>query len=172
MEIELERTFLVKSLPKDFEKSNYAEIIDIYIPENEEHPVLRIRKRKDIFEITKKTILRGKDSSVQTEQTISLSENEFLKLSKIKGKRLRKIRYYFNFKNRVAEIDVYKDDLEGLVMVDFEFNLEKEKEEFQMPEFCLAEVTQEKHTAAGMMAGKKYSEISNLLSKYSYKKII
>ena len=41
---ELERTFLLKHLPKDLAKCRSKEIIDIYIPKSREHPTLRIRK--------------------------------------------------------------------------------------------------------------------------------
>lgn len=39
-----------------------------------------------------------------------------------------------------------------------------------MPDFCLADVTQEKFTAGGILAGKKYSDIEAELEKYGYKK--
>ncbi len=173
MEIELERTFLVKKLPEDLkEKSNIAEIIDIYIPKSIEHPILRIRKRGNVFEITKKAPLVGNDSSEQSEQTIPLTEEEFKSLSEINGKRFRKIRHYYNFENRVAEIDVYKDGLEGLVVADFEFESSIEKNNFQMPDFCLADVTQEKSIAGGILAGKEYSDIKPFLDKYNYQRIL
>lgn len=172
MEIELERTFLVKRLPEGFEKSDSIEIIDIYIPASAEHPVLRIRKRGDSFEMTKKMPLVGTDSSEQHEQTIPLSETEYQELSRIKGKRFRKIRYYYNFENRTAEIDVYQDDLEGLVVVDFEFDSSEKKNSFQMPDFCLADVTQEKAFAGGMLAGKAYSDVEPFLAKHGYRKIV
>ncbi len=42
MEIELERTFLLKYKPKDLEKYKSVEILDIYFPYSSEHPVLRL----------------------------------------------------------------------------------------------------------------------------------
>ena len=47
----------------------------------------------------------------------------------------------------------------------------EEKEKFIMPDFCLAEITQEKFCAAGWLAGKKYSDIEQFLGTYGYKKI-
>jgi len=172
MEIELERTFLIKKIPDELEKSNSLEIIDVYIPEAAEHPVLRLRKKGANMELTKKVPLVGTDSSEQKEETIHLSEEEFKELQRIGGKKLRKTRHYYNYNNRVAEIDVYKDDLEGLVVVDFEFNSVDDKNNFIMPDFCLADVTQEKCIAAGIVAGKKYSDIQPILEKYGYRKIL
>jgi len=170
MEVELERTFLIKELPKDLKGCKFVEVLDIYIPQSATHPILRIRKKGGVFEMTKKAPVEN-DSSEQSEQTISLSEQEFSELSKLKGKRLRKNRYYYPINSKTAEIDVFLDELEGLVLVDFEFNSIEEKTNFRMPEFCLADVTQEEFLAGGFLAGKKYSDIQFLLEKYNYQKI-
>lgn len=171
MEIELERTFLLKNIPAGLEKCKSTEILDIYIPRLVEHPILRIRKRDNGFEMTKKFPLKGSDSSEQGEYTIHLSKEEFEELAQLEGKRLRKIRHYYPWNNRTAEIDIYLDDLAGLAVVDFEFNSREEKDKFEMPEFCLFDVTQEKLFAGGILAGKKYSDIEQFLEKHNYKKI-
>lgn len=172
MEIELEKTYLLKNLPEGLNFLKSTEIIDIYIPTSEGHPVLRIRKKGDRLEITKKRPIKGNDSSEQSEETIILSDEEFKELSQLKGKRFRKIRHYYNFENcKSMELDVYKDELEGLAVVDFEFNTTEEKDKFQMPNFCLVDVTQEKNFAGGILAGKKYSDVETFLLKYGYKKL-
>ncbi len=170
MEVELERTFLLKKIPEGLKDCKSIEIFDIYIPQSVPHPVLRIRKRGEVFEITKKTPIEN-DSSEQEEQTISLSKEEFSELSALDGKKLRKIRYFYPINSRAAEIDIYLDNLEGLTTADFEFNSSDEKSDFRMPDFCLAEVTQEEFAAAGYLAGKKYEDIQSFLEKYNYKKI-
>lgn len=170
MEIELERTFLAKSLPPDIGNCRKMEISDIYIPTDEPHPILRIRKKGDKYEITKKHPVEGKDSSRQSEETIPLSKEEFLELATLKGKRARKIRHYYQCGANTAEVDVFQDDLKGLVLVDFEFKTVAEKDEFGMPDFCLADVTQEKAFAGGILVGKKYSDVEPFLEKYGYKK--
>lgn len=171
MEIELERTFLLKYKPKDLEKSKSKEIIDIYLPESAVHPVLRIRKSGDKYFITKKTIISGTDSSEMKEETILLSKEEWEALASIKGKRFRKIRYYYPFEERIPEVDIYQDKLEGLCVVDFEFTEKEDKNNFKMPDFCLLDVTQEEITAGGMLAGKEYKDIEPFLDKCNYKKL-
>ena len=172
MEIELEKTYLLKEFPKNIKEYKFSEITDIYIPTAEEHPILRIRKKGDKFEITKKHPIKGNDSSEQSEETIALLKEEFEEFNQLKGKRFRKIRHYCNFDGcKSMELDVYKDDLDGLVVVDFEFETVEDKDKFQMPDFCLADVTQEKWFAGGILAGKKYSDIEPVLLKYRYKKI-
>ncbi|EKE11006.1 MAG: hypothetical protein ACD_15C00159G0002 [uncultured bacterium] len=172
MEIELERTFLAKYIPEGLDKCECREILDIYIPLSAAHPSLRIRKRGDIYEVTKKEIIYGNDSSEMSEKTISLTKDEFNELAKIQGKRLHKNRYFFPYENKTAEVDVFLDDLAGLVVVDFEFESREEMEKFAMPDFCLAEVTQDKTMAGGMLTGKSYRDILGDLEKYNYKKII
>lgn len=171
MEVEIERTFLLKNIPAGLKKCKSIEILDIYIPKSAKHPILRIRKKGDVFEMTKKSPLVGNDSSEQEEQTIPLTKEEFKELSKIEGKRFRKMRYFYPLDGKIAEIDIYLDNLEGLGVVDFEFNSRQEKNSFKEPDFCLVDITQDKIFAGGLLAGKKYSDIESFLEKYNYKKI-
>ncbi len=169
--IELERTYLLKEIPKNLKSCKFKEIIDLYIPKSNQHPVLRIRKNGSKFEMTKKQPIKGNDSSCQEEQTITLSEEEFKELNKIDGKKIHKIRYYYDCNNKIAEIDVFQDLLNGLILVDFEFETTEEKDSFKIPEFCLADVTQDKFIAGGMLCGKSYKDIENELKQFKYKKL-
>lgn len=170
--MELEKTFLLKKIPEGLKDCKSIEIFDIYIPQSVLHPILRIRKRGEVFEITKKSPIDLNDSSEQSEETILLTKEEFSDFLKLDGKRVRKIRYYYPINNKTAEIDVFLDDLKGLALVDVEFSSDEEKSSFIMPDFCLVEVTQEKGTAGGILAGKKYSDIQPVLDKYGYKKLV
>lgn len=170
MKVELERTFLLKDLPKDIKDCKSVEILDIYFPTTMPHPILRLRKKGSRFVLTKKAPVKN-DASKQREQTITLSEEEFLELSALPGKKIRKIRYYYPIDGYLAEIDIFLDDLQELILVDFEFSSIKEKERFSMPSFCLADVTQEEFVAGGFLAGKKYSDIESSLKKYNYQKL-
>jgi len=170
--IELERTYLAKELPKDLKECENKEIVDIYLPKASDHPVLRLRKNGDNYEMTKKKPIKDNDSSKQLEQTIVLDKEEFEALQKVSGKRVAKRRYRYPYQGLVAEFDVFTEDLVGLIVIDVEFENEKEKDNFQMPEFCLVEVTQDKFIAGGMLCGKKYDDIKQELVKLEYKKII
>jgi CYTH domain-containing protein len=68
-------------------------------------------------------------------------------------------------------VDVFQDELSGLVLVDFEFKEVTDKNNFEMPDFCLSDVTQDKFFAGGMLCGKKYSDIEVHLGELGYKKI-
>ena len=169
--IELERTFLVKRIPDELKNCESKEIIDIYLPKEERHPKLRIRKNGNKFEITKKEPETQGDFSKQVEYTIPLKEKEFISLSKIDGKKIHKIRYYYKYNDQIAEIDLFLGELKGLIIADFEFENEDEKNNFEIPDFCLAEVTQEEFIAGGFICGKKYEDIEEHLKKYDYKRL-
>lgn len=168
--IELEKTYLAKTLPDNLTDYKFKEITDIYIPKTSRHPTLRLRKNGEQYELTKKTPI-DKDPSRQQEDTINLTEEEFNTLKNIDGKKLRKKRYYYLHNGRTAEIDIFQDELEGLVVIDFEFTLVEEKDSFNMPYFCLADITKEEFIAGGMVCGKRYEEIEDKLIKFGYKKL-
>lgn len=170
MEIELEKTFLVRKLP-DLKNAKVNELLDIYIPTIAEHPCLRVREKSGEYTITKKQPVHGKDSSEQVEQTIPLTLDEFKEFSILSGKRVHKKRYTQQFGKITMDLDIFLDGLSGLVLVDFEFTEKEEKDLFKMPDWCLADVTQEKFIAGGVLAGKVYADVEQNLFNYGYKKI-
>jgi CYTH domain-containing protein len=76
-----------------------------------------------------------------------------------------------NLAGRSAEIDIYQEKLQGLAVIDFEFDNEDEKDEFMTPDFVLADVTQDEAVAGGYLAGKSIEDIMPLLLKYGYTKV-
>lgn len=170
-ETELELTYLAKELPPDLATKPSKMLVDVYYPSADPHPLLRIRQKGDSYEITKKVMANGTDSSHMLEHTISLSPEEFAALTAAPGKRVAKRRYDFEYQGRKAEIDVFDGDLEGLVVVDFEFTDRDNQLSFQMPDFCLADVTQEAFIAGGKLAGKSYADIQADLDRYGYQKL-
>lgn len=173
MQEEFELTYLVKKLPDNFStQTKSKEILDIYLPSTSEHATLRVRKLGDRYEITKKEPVSGTDSSHQHENTIPLTKEEFEELSTLKGKRVRKIRYYYEEEGAFFEIDVFQDNLTGLVLVDVEFHSNEEKAMFVPPEWFGADVTQEKFIAGGVLCGKAYEDIQDHLDKFQYSSLI
>jgi CYTH domain-containing protein len=170
--IELEKTYLAKKLPNALKSCEFKEIIDVYLPKTSVHPKIRLRKNGNEFELTKKEPVNDGDASHQNEQTIVLTETEFNDFNRqLEGKRVRKIRYLYDHNGRIAEFDVFQDELTGLVVVDFEFATLDEKENFQMPDFCLCDITQEDFVAGGMICGKSYADIEDNLKKFGYVKL-
>ncbi len=169
VQVELELTYLARFLPEGLEKCPSTLVADVYYPASEAHPLLRVRQRGEQYEITKKVMAHGTDSSHQIEHTIELTEAEFQALTQQGGKRVAKRRYLYNYQGRTAEVDVFEGELAGLVEVDFEFDDRADQLAFAMPGFCLADVMQEAFAAGGKLAGKRYGDIEPDLKRYGYK---
>lgn len=171
-EIELELTFLAKELPENIKTVEPIRISDIYIPDTPEHSHLRLRQKGDKYEITKKMPVVEGNSSEQIEQTIPLTKDEFEALAICSNKRVIKDRYKVEIEDKMAEVDVFRGGLEGLVLIDFEFDTVEEKANFKIPSIALADVTQEEFVAGGLLAGKIYNDIALELERFGYKKVM
>lgn len=169
VELEREKTYLLKRLPKDLQNCKSEVIRDFFVPASAEHPILRLRQRGDHYEITKKQPLNEGDASKQEEHTIQLTKSEFEALTTGETKQFSKRRYYCNIESAKAEVDIYLDALQGLAVVDFEFGSDKDFQAFTDPSICLADVTQEEGLAGGILAGKSYKDLKPVLDKYNYK---
>ncbi len=168
-EIEYELTFLARALPPEIAGVKPKRLVDIYVPEDMSvHPHLRLRQKGNDYEITKKQPVEDADSSTQIEITIPLEKPEFDTLAASSQRSVTKDRYKVILDGKTAEVDVFRDKLEGLVLIDFEFASQKEKAAFKAPDICLADVTQEAFTAGGLLAGQSYANIVAELKKYGY----
>ncbi len=177
VELEREYTFLVDELPADIGTFPSKIIEDNYIPGDVDHPIIRIRRNGEKYVITKKypadsaDELSG-DSSRMVEHTIELSLDEYRALNQLPGKRFKKRRFAYEVDGQAAEVDVYLDDLAGLVVIDFEFDSDEAMATFQRPDFIGPDVTQDSLVAGGMLCGKKYADIADeLLEKYDYRPV-
>lgn len=170
-EIEIEKTYLAKSLPSGLDLCKSKEIIDLYIPKSSPHAKLRIRKSGDSYTITKKKVVNEGDASTQIEQNIEITKEEFDALSQIPANTIRKIRYYYPYGEHTAEIDVFMDRFEGLALIDIEFNSQEELQKCMMPDFCLADVTNEDCFAGGVLSHSDFSDIRDTLEKFNYNKL-
>lgn len=170
-EIEYEKTYLLRQLPEDIEKVPYVTIRDTYIPDTADHAHLRLRAKDNSYVITKKNPVAGTDSSVQYEHTIELTKEEYDALVTCSKKTAVKRRYVMQVAGRTAEIDLYGEELSGLVVIDFEFSSETEKDVFEMPDICLVDVTQDETVAGGYLPGRSYEDIEPALRKYGYERI-
>ena len=167
--IELELTFLAKRIPSEINNITPTRIVDIYIPDTLDHSHLRLRQKGDQYELTKKTPIQNGDASAQLEQTITLTKQEFDAIAVVSQKKVVKDRYRVELNNREAEVDVFLDKLQGLVVIDFEFATPEEKANFITPnDVVLADITQEDFIAGGLLAGKSYQDIEPELKRFDY----
>lgn len=171
-EIELEVTCLAGSIPAELAGATPKEILDVYIPAGRDiHSKLRLRKKGDKYEITKKVLINADDASAQQEFTIPIVAAEFETLAVASDKRVQKHRYQVVIEGYDAEVDVFQGSLEGLVLIDFEFASLAEKTAFTQPACCLEDVTQEEFIAGGQLAGRSYDDISADLNRFGYTRL-
>lgn len=168
---EIETTYLAASLPENLASYNHKKLMDVYFPAGAAHPSLRIRQKGDAYVLTKKRQVEANDASVQTEEDIELTREEFEALRAGNGKVVTKVRYEVPYDAYTAEVDVFTGELDGLVLVDIEFESKQERDAFRKPDFCGADVTQEEFIAGGMLAGKNLADIQGELDRLQYKSL-
>lgn len=170
--LELELTYLAARLPEEVLEAKPKRLTDFYVPGDLAiHPRLRIRQKGDRYELTKKLPAAGDDASQHHEQTLPLTAEEFDTLSQATSRAVSKDRYEVTINGRAAEVDVFRGELKGLVLIDFEFASHEEMNSFTRPDVCGADVTQEDFIAGGLLAGRTYADISGDLDRLGYKRI-
>ncbi len=169
VEIELELTYLARVIPDGVTECENITIEDMYFPAGDDHPKTRIRKKGDDHQFTRKIQIDPNDAGQQEEHNVPLTAAEYDALAQGNGRRVSKSRYYLPYGGRIAEVDVFSAPLDGLVVIEFEFDNVTDKAAFEMPTFCLADVTQEAFIAGGKLAGKTYQDIQQELERFDYK---
>lgn len=138
MNIEIERKFLVKTLP-DLKKHKKSYILQRYIASE---PEIRLRKLDNKYIITKK----GDGTSIREEEEIEVSEEVFEFLGGYeKNNFIEKYRYYIPLESGlIAELDEYLDYLEGFFTVEVEFKNISDMKSFKPPIWFGEELTEKK----------------------------
>ena len=115
---EIERKFLVKSLPDNFKRARHFTIEQGYLATESAGRQVRLRKAGSVVSLTFKV---GRDSH-REEREIKLSPKQFAALwPATLGRRLRKVRYEIPWDNVLIEIDIYRGRHAGLVVAEVEF---------------------------------------------------
>lgn len=135
---EIERKFLLQRVPS---LANGLQSIDIeqgYLAIDEETEVRVRRADPDRF-IT----VKGGQGEVRDEVEIAISDEQFAALWPLtEGRRLGKRRLVITLERGLeVELDVFKGELEGLLIAEVEFESEAESDEFEPPGWLGEEVT-------------------------------
>jgi CYTH domain-containing protein len=166
--IELEISYLAAAIPEGLAECKSVEIEDTYFPAAQRHAKMRIRRKDNTYTLTKKEQIDPNDAGQQREFNLALTLDEYTALRQGDGRTVSKTRYFMPYQGHIAEVDIFGGPLEGLVVIEFEFDSLEEKDAFGMPDFCSADVTQEEFIAGGMIAGKAYADIAADLDRYDY----
>lgn len=161
-EIETERKFLVKYLPKNYKKNRLLKIEQAYIEfAPKEH---RVRKKNDIYLET----FKGEGELSRTEEEIEITKEQYDSLLQKKVSRLIvKDRYMIPIKKKLtAELNIYKNELKGLFVIEVEFDSLDDSYKFKPLEWFGTEVTYDKKLKNQSLATLDLMEIENLPKEY------
>ncbi len=141
--MEIERKFLIKTLPENLESYPHKQISQGYI--SDINPSIRIRQQDDKYLLTIKSVSnvdKDKQHLMNNEIEFVITKEKFYNLStKVENTFIEKTRYYINLGDLTAELDVFKNALSPLITVEVEFNSEEEALSFQPPDWFGLDVT-------------------------------
>ncbi len=118
--MEIERKYLVGSLPENLDAFPHVEIEQGYLCTS---PTLRIRRMGDAFILTVKEKVHSLSSAiVNREEEFFLSSESYARLrGKCEGIMVEKTRYRIPVGKYTAELDIFHGRHEGLLLVEVEF---------------------------------------------------
>lgn len=132
---EIERKYLIHSLPDDLESYPYHEIEQAYLCTE---PVVRIRKQDDEYYMTYKS----KGLMIREEYNLPLTAESYAHLkTKIDGHLISKRRYLIPHGEHTIELDVFHSPRSGLTLAEVEFSSEEAALSFQAPDWFGEDVT-------------------------------
>ena len=136
-QLEIERKFLIRKLPRNLQHYPHAEIAQGYLAINRRAHV-RLRKKGRICTLTFK---RG-PAGAREEREIRLNRDQFAILwPATAGSRLTKTRFYVPWQTLTIEIDIYGGSHEGLRVAEVEFPDAQSYRSFRPPAWLGEEVT-------------------------------
>lgn len=155
--LEIERKFLVNHLP-DLEGVDNSDLLQGYLSIS---PEVRIRRDGNTFYLTKKS----DDLLAREENEVEIQSDAFNILSSVVvGNLISKRRYRVPISSSlIAELDVYHEQLSGLVTVEVEFSSEEESASFIKPEWFGEEITFDKRFKNKALS--QLDSISSLIDK-------
>ncbi len=160
--IERERRYLLKDLPEGMTRADpHVQITDNYITGTR----LRLRKVRDprtnkwVVKFTQKFAPDPADFSRTVITNTYLNALEAESLSMFDANEIRKNRYRFNYDGREFSVDIFLGDLLGLVLAEVSFDADDEMDNFPLPAFALADVTNHELFTGGKLSQLTFEDI-------------
>ena len=160
--VERERRYLLQDLPEGLIRTSaHLQITDNYITGTR----LRLRKVRDpqtnkwIVKFTQKWAPNPKDLSRTLITNSYLTAYEYETLSVFEANEIRKNRYEFDYEGRRFSVDMFLGDLLGLVLAEVSFSSDGELDNFPMPAFAVADVTNNEMFTGGRLCHLTFADI-------------
>ena len=164
--IEYERRFLVSSDWEKFVEPYSKTFEDKYFKDTR----LRLRVLTDsdssrrLIKLTKK--FESDSPYFQMITTIILSPTEHKLFDALEGNRLKKIRYYHNYRGQVFSIDVFENELNGLVLCETETDSLEDLMSAELPAYIEREVTEDIFFTGGNLCRTENADLLGKLSAF------
>ena len=166
--VERERRYLLRDLPEGLTRADHhLQITDNYITGTR----LRIRKVRDpktnkwVVKFTQKFAPNTHDFSRTIITNTYLSAIEAETLSMFDANEIRKNRYKFEFEGRTFSIDMFIGELFGLVLAETGFESDEEMDNFPLPSFALADVTNNELFTGGSLSELTFAEVQSEIER-------
>ncbi|RMH49158.1 MAG: adenylate cyclase [Bacteroidetes bacterium] len=138
MNTEIERKYLVRTLPDDLERHPGVVLRQGYLAVTDDPVVVRVREEGQRYVLA----VKAGRGLVRTEVELPLSRTQFEALwPHTRGRRVEKTRYRVPVPGGTAELDVYHGALAGLRTVEVEFPTPEAAQRFRPPAWFGREVT-------------------------------
>lgn len=164
--IERERRYLLEDLPEGLTRADHhLQITDNYLTGTR----LRLRKVRDpqtnkwVVKFTQKFAPNPLDLSRTTITNTYLNATEAETLAIFEANEIRKNRYHFKFEGRQFSVDMFLGDLFGLVLAEVSFDNDDELENFPLPPFAVADVTNNELFTGGRLSQSSFADIKDEL---------
>lgn len=164
--VERERRYLLQDLPEGLTRADHhLQITDNYLTGTR----LRLRKVRDpqtnkwVVKFTQKFAPDPKDLSRTTITNTYLTAFEAETLSIFEANEIRKNRYHFEFEGRQFSVDMFLGDLFGLVLAEVSFDNDAELDNFPLPPFAVADVTNNALFTGGRLSQLSFADIKDEL---------
>lgn len=133
--MEIERKFLIKTLPENLESYPCRHLAQGYLCVK---PVVRIRRDNEKYELTYKS----GGMMARMEYNLPLTDQAFEHLkTKIDGRLIEKRRYMIPLDSYTIELDIFDGDLAPLIIAEVEFPTIEEANNFTAPDWFGEDVT-------------------------------
>jgi CYTH domain-containing protein len=165
---ELEHRFLLDRLPDGVAQDDGWLIVDRYITGTR----LRLRRMEpldrgeNVFKLGQKEVPSPPDFSRMTITNIYLTPLEYDVFAALPAHGLRKRRYRLEHGSRVYGVDVFEEQLAGLILAEVGFATEAEwRKDWQLPDFAVRDVSRDLRFTGGALATATGQEVAELLGE-------
>jgi CYTH domain-containing protein len=137
--IEIERKFTVAQIPADLERHRADPVEQGYLAIGDDGVEVRLRRRAGRTLLT----VKSGPGHVRVEEEMAIDERRFASLWPLtEGRRVVKTRYLVPIEAALTvELDIYAEQLDGLVTAEIEFPSEAASAAFVPPPWLGAEIT-------------------------------